>query len=130
MEQIDFTVFKEQIEKASKESANKSGRGAVNIEDQIRVANELIKGMEIYISTGVYGSGKLKKKLIKFQDELQSGLNEFVNTVLTCERDITQASTEQAAEYLMSFLVSFASRSATRERLNIFGSFGFYVEFK
>ena len=120
MSQIDFSVFKAQIEKASKESAKKSGRGSANIEDQIRVANEFIKGMEIYMSTKVYGSKKLGKELRQFKEQLQNGLSKFASIVLTCERNITQATSEQAAEYLMNFLVSFASRSATRERLNIF----------
>lgn len=120
MKQIDFTVFKEQIEIISKKSADKSGRGTANIEDQIRVANELIKGMEIYISTNVYGSGKLGKELGQLKEQFQNGLNAFADCVLSCERNITQSTSEQAAEYLMSFLVSFASRSATRERLNIF----------
>jgi hypothetical protein len=120
MNQIDFSVFDEQIAKASQESAKSSGRGSANIEDQIRVANELIKGMEIYISTNVYGSGKLGKELRQFKEQLQNGLSQFADIVLTCERNITQATSEQAAEYLMNFLVSFASRSATRERLNIF----------
>ena len=120
MEEIDFSVFKKQVKKASKESAKNSGRGSANIEDQIRVANELIKGLEIYINEGVYGSGKLVKELNKFKDELQQGIKNFGDAVLECERNITTATSEQAAEYLMNFLVSFASRSATRERLNIF----------
>ena len=120
MNQISFTVFKEQIEKASEESAKNSGRGSANIEDQIRVANELIKGMKIFLLIERRGNGVLRKDLDKFRAELQDGLNQFADTVLTCERNITQASSEQAAEYLMNFLVSFASRSATRERLNIF----------
>lgn len=120
MEEIDFSVFKKQVKKASKESAKNSGRGSANIEDQIRVANELIKGLEIYINEGVYGSGKLGKELNKFKDELQQGIKNFGDAVLECERNITTATSEQAAEYLMNFLVSFASRSATRERLNIF----------
>ena len=55
MAQIAFSVFREQVEKASSESALKSGRGEPNIEDQIRVCNELIKGLGIYVSEYVYG---------------------------------------------------------------------------
>lgn len=121
MSQIEFSVFKEQIEKASRDSAEKSKRGTANIEDQIRVANELIKGMEIYLSTVVDEAGKLKKELQQFKDELAQGLNSFADSVLACEQNIVlSGDTELAAEYLMNFLVSFASRAATRERLNIF----------
>jgi len=108
MSQIDFSVFKEQIEKAGEESAKKSGRGIANIEDQIRVANELIKGMEIYISTGIDGADILGEELRKFKEELQQGLNTFSDSVLICERNITQSpSSELAAEYLMSFFSKF-----------------------
>ncbi len=61
MSKMEFSVFREQIEKKAKESAEKTGRGEPNIEDQIRTANELIKGIEVYISKDVYGSKKLQK---------------------------------------------------------------------
>jgi len=121
MAQIPFSAFKEQIERASKESALKSGRGEPNIEDQIRVCNELITGLGIYVSEDVYGCKKIRKNLSKFEGELESGLADFANLILKCEYNIIHAdNAEAAAEYLMNFLISFASRSATRERLNIF----------
>jgi SIR2-like protein len=121
MEQLDFSVFKEQIDKSSIVSAERSGRGTANIEDQIRICNELIRGLEIYISTNVYGSGKIRKELDKLKSELGSGLSSFANNILLSENNIiNSADNELAAECLMSFLVSFSSRSATRERLNLF----------
>ena len=121
MEKIPFSVFTKQIKQAAKESAQKAGRGEPNIEDQIRVSNELIKGLNIYASDDVYGAKKIKKNLAKFEKELNEGLTKFANQVLECEQNIIKsANSELAAEYLMSFLVSFASRSGTRERLNIF----------
>lgn len=121
MEQINFSVFKEQINKSSVAGAKLSGRGTANIEDQIRICNELIRGLEIYISTNVYGSGKIRKELDKLKSELSNGLASFANKVLQSENNIiNSANTEIAAEYLMSFLVSFSGRSATRERLNLF----------
>ncbi|QCZ92816.1 SIR2 family protein [Salinimonas iocasae] len=121
MEQLDFSVFKEQIEKSSIVSAERSGRGTANIEDQIRICNELIRGLEIYINTNVYGSGKIRKELEKLKFEIGSGLSSFANKVLLSENNIiNSADNELAAECLMSFLVSFSSRSATRERLNLF----------
>lgn len=121
MEKIPFTTFQSQINSATSSSAIKSGRGKPNIEDQIRICNELIKGLEIYILGNVYGAKKIKKELAKFERELNDGLTSFANLVLECERNIIDSeNSQQAAEYLMSFLISFASRSATRERLNIF----------
>lgn len=120
MQKIPFTVFQKQIDLAATNSAVKSGRGASNIEDQIRVSNELIRGLNIFISENVYGSKKIKKEIEKFEQELGDGLTSFANLVLECERNIIRSdNAPQAAEYLMSFLISFASRSATRERLNI-----------
>ena len=121
MAPIQFSVFQRQIETAAKKSAEKSGRGEPNIEDQIRVSNELIKGLGIYISDDVDDPKKIEKHLKKFKEELEVGLAKFANQVLQCEYNIIHsASSEQAAKYLMNFLISFASRSATRERLNIF----------
>ena len=121
MVQIPFSVFKSQIENASRESALKSGRGEPNIEDQIRVCNELIKGLDIYVSKDVYGCKKIKKELSKLKNELEKGLIDFANLILKCEHNIIySANAEKAAECLVSFLTSFASRTATRERLNIF----------
>lgn len=121
MDKISFSDFSEQIDLASESSAKISGRGKANIEDQIRVTNELIKGISIYINTGNRGSQKLKKEIVQLEKELYSGLIDFANNVLICEKNITtSAKTEKASEYLMNFIVSFASRSATRERLNIF----------
>ncbi|HAU1107036.1 TPA: hypothetical protein JBI05_01005 [Legionella pneumophila] len=123
MNTMKFSVFNEQVEIASKKSAENSGRGSANIEDQIRVCNELIKGLEIYICNNLYGSKKIGKTLNQFKEELRKGLNDFANIVLNCERNIIKTPhSEQAAEYLMSFLISFANRSATRERLNIFST--------
>lgn len=121
MGQMEISLFKEQIDKATKESAKNCGRGEPNIEDQIRVVNELVRGLEIYISSGVYGSKKLGKKLDKLKTELTAGLLKFADSVLLCEKNIiSSAKNDEATKYLMSFLVSFASRSGTRERLNIF----------
>ncbi|MCA9407182.1 MAG: SIR2 family protein [Candidatus Omnitrophica bacterium] len=120
MGKIKFSVFAEQMEGFVKKASNELGRGDGNIEDQIRVANDLFRGLEIYISSNGYGSKKLMKQLNKFGQELDAGLLKFLIDVLQAEKNIVTASDTDAAEYLMNFLISFASRSGTRERLNIF----------
>lgn len=121
MAKIPFSVFQKQINQAAKESAKNAGRGEPNIEDQIRVSNELIRGLSVYLLDDVCESKNIRKHLANFEKELGDGLTTFANLVLECERNIIQsANSELAAECLMSFLISFASRSATRERLNIF----------
>ncbi len=118
---MEFTRFTEQISRASLESAKKSGRGAPNIEDQIRVCNELIKGLEIYLIGNPYGSKKIIKNLNIVKNELNNGLKNFANNLLAAESNIINSDGSQiAAKYLIDFLISFSSRPATKERLNIF----------
>lgn len=120
MTKMSFSVFKDQMDASTTQSARRSGRGDGNIEDQIRVARELLQGLEIYISTGVFGAKKLKNSITKFNDELDQGLLQFVKQILAIENNIVNAVDTKAAEYLLNFMVSFASRSGTRERLNVF----------
>lgn len=113
-----ITEFKDQINKKSKESAEKSGRGEANIEDEIRTISELIRGLEIFLTDeSEYG---LEESLAKLRKELNTGIVTFANTVLASEKNIVSSTKDEPAEYLMNFLLSFASRVATRERLNLF----------
>ncbi len=56
----------------------------------------------------------------KFKKELNDGISRFANDILKAEKNIVSSEKEEPAEYLMNFLLSFASRTATRERLNLF----------
>jgi hypothetical protein len=118
MEGMTITEFKEQIEKKAKETAEKTGRGAPNIEDEIRIINELIRGLEIYLSNKE--ADDLIDKVDKLKKELERGITNFANSVLKSEYNIVTSDKEEPSEYLMNFLLSFASRIATRERLNLF----------
>lgn len=133
MSRKSFSVFQEQIDSFAKESAIKAGRGTPNIEDQIRVANNLLQGLKIYISSQKNeGNEKslsaekddtieLRENITKLTTEINDILIDFIDKVLKSENDVIAAgSKSDTADILMSFLVSFASRSATRERLNIF----------
>lgn len=121
MGDASFSIFKEQINTFAKKSAEKTGRGKANIEDQIRVANNLLQGLQIYTSLEIDGAEKLREDITKLGKELTRVLTEFINAVLKSENNVVNSGmTSAAADNLMSFLVSFASRSATRERLNIF----------
>ena len=120
MPEIKFSDFKHHIDVASKKSAEKSMRGDANIEDQIRTANELIKGLEIYCTNRNNEGHELIQKISQLKNELQEGLVKFANHILENEKTIVYSNIKEVSEYLMNFLISFASRSATRERLNIF----------
>jgi hypothetical protein len=118
MGHMEFSSYANEIKISSKESAIKSGRGEANIEDEIRTLNELIRGLEIVVSTGE--KPKIEEKIESLKKDLETGITNFANSVLESERNIVSSDKEEPAEYLMNFLLSFASRIATRERLNIF----------
>jgi hypothetical protein len=125
METVDFRCFEWQIGEAALLSAKRAKRETANIEDQIRVANELLLGLEHYcpeIAT-FRGSGKLKRKIRMLNEDILQVLSEFAKAILIGEERIASASGQQRETsfgYLISFLMSFASRSGTRDRLQIF----------
>lgn len=107
------------LDKAIESSAKAAERDKPNIEDQIRIANKLIEGLQILEHDGKdYGSSTLKS-------DLENILSNLISSVLKTEWLIGASPSpkrrrEDAARYLMSFLLSFASRTASRDRLHIF----------
>lgn len=103
------------LEKAN-QSAKELGRGEANIEDDIRIAIELIRGLYIL------GDSKAKE----LQDDLNNQLRNFVTNILSAESQFIEKLQKGEPEaiiafnLLKSFLLSFTSRAASRERLNIF----------
>lgn len=120
MSKQDFKTFKDEINESVKNSAEKAGRGEGNFEDQIRVVNELLTGLNILASTK---KDEEKQPIISLQHELGNALKTFTESILKGENDLITAKKErqeEAINYLVSFLMSFASRTGTRDRLNIF----------
>lgn len=102
------------IDQAAERAAEAAGRKKGNLEDQLRVANELLRGLEIF------GQDNEAEAL---RDELQTGMQTFAHSILTSEAGIATAEEtrrEQAFNTLVTFLMSFASRTGVRDRLNIF----------
>lgn len=113
MAKTEFTVFKDEIIESAKNKAKRAGREEGNIEDQIRTAIELLRGLEIQGSS-------LKTFL---HEDLNNILNSFSQSVLETEYDIAKADKskrEEALSILVNFLLSFASRTGSRERLHVF----------
>ena len=109
-----FSKYKNEIQEAAKLSAEASGRGPGNIEDQIRIANDLLRGLKIL---------KKNEEAVGLEAELNSIISEFAESILRSENGIATADTdnrENAYSVLVNFLLSFASRTGNRERLNIF----------
>lgn len=109
-----FTQFKDEIQEAAEASAEACGRNKGNIEDQIRTANDLLRGLKI-----------LKKitEATALETELNKIVSDFAKSILLSEYGIATAAEnkrETAYSVLINFLLSFASRTGNRERLNIF----------
>ncbi len=115
-------IFDGEIAEEAKRSAEAAGRSAGNFEDQIRVANELLRGLEIIASTRKADAEENQQACI-LREGLERVLGEFAALILKGESGLVLApddKREQAFNYLVSFLMSFASRSGTRDRLQLF----------
>lgn len=111
---VAFNQYKVEIEKDAKATAQASGRKDGNIEDQIRTANDLLRGLKILNKDSE--AEALEKDLTKI-------ILDFAKSILTTENAMATAKEEKrenAFSVLVNFLLSFASRTGNRERLNIF----------
>lgn len=106
----------EKIKSKADETAQKMNRGEANIEDDIRIALELINGLKILDD----------ERHTDLETELNTKLLAFIKSILKTERDfISKLKTDDekgilAFNLLKSFILSFTSRAASRERLNLF----------
>ena len=108
------TKFDTAIDAHALASAKAMGRGAANVEDQFRTALALLEGFKIS------GPVKDREELEKALGVRMSG---FLESLLATEAGIAGAADMDwgaAVSALQSFLLSFASRSASRERLHVF----------
>jgi hypothetical protein len=113
MDTVAFHQFNNEIIYAAKSSAENSEREIGNFEDQIRVANELHRGLDILCD----------KRAVKLREDITQILGQFAESILTSESGIASSEDvkrEKAFNTLINFLMSFASRTGTRDRLNIF----------
>ena len=111
-----FTLSNHQAEisQAAAKAAEAAGRKKGNLEDQLRVANELLRGLDIL---------QMSSEAEALRNELQTGMQGFAQSILSSEAGIATADEgkrEQAFNTLVTFLMSFASRTGVRDRLNIF----------
>ncbi len=133
MEIIDFNGdHKQKIKNKADEEAKNMGRGEANIEDYLRVAIELLKGYEII---------GFNRKSTSLKNEINDQLKRLLNLIIRYEKEFldktnnnaelnynnkSDENTDQIAErenillLLEKFLLSFSTRTATRDRLNIF----------
>jgi hypothetical protein len=103
------------INAAAGRSAIAMGRGATNIEDQFRAAIALNEGLSIQADV----------RHETFSNNLNQALAEFANSLVQMESAILAqeaigSNYEKFERLLTGFLLSFASRTASRDRLHIF----------
>jgi hypothetical protein len=113
MQRIDFETFeyKDRISARADESAESLERGSANFEDDFRSAMELLNGLQIL--------GNSKSDAL--EDIINRKLTEFVNALIENERSVKHSlKYKNAIDLLKRFLISFSSRTATRDRLHIF----------
>lgn len=94
-------------------SANVMNRGAANVEDQFRSAIAVLEGLKV---TNKPAADTLKTAM-------DAQMLAFLKSLLATERGISIASADEKAQaeaFLQSFLLSFANRAASRERLHVF----------
>lgn len=135
MKRIEFEGnYKEKIKNKADEEAKNLGRGKANFEDDLRVAIELLKGYEIQNN---------EEELNKLKEEINNKIKALLNTIINNEKEylekinnnelnVNENSNENNNNndqikkgknlllQLEQFLLSFSTRTATRDRLNIF----------
>lgn len=115
MARVKFgTSFDGAIESNAETAAKAMGRGEANIEDQFRSALAVLEGFNVIDPT----------KSSDIKNAIDAQLRAFLDSLLATERSIATGSNEdsrrRSEQLLTSFLLSFASRVASRERLHIF----------
>jgi hypothetical protein len=119
MATADFGKYNDQINSEATRSALAAERAKGNLEDQFRAANELLRGLEIF---GL-SHAETKTDADTLRAKLSELIEAFADSILKGEQGVVEAEVakrEQAFNYLVSFLMSFASRTGTRDRLHLF----------
>jgi hypothetical protein len=105
----------DKIHASATKSAKVTGRGEEgNIEDYLRVINDLLNGLAIL------GKVATHKRLEKIYASLLSTFALGISAGENCIVNATEERRIKAFNVLVVFLMSFASRTGTRDRLNIF----------
>jgi len=112
--------LEDKVNAHAKRTAERSERGKPNLEDQLRTAQALIEGLQVSDADADGIPGDLTKKWRSAYDKV---LVSLVESVIKTERGIADKLREsggQDTSGLLTFLLSFASRPPTRERLEMF----------
>lgn len=133
MQSADLELaFAQGVNRVAEESAERLGRGKPNVEDQIRAILDLISGLRVMALApapdGTDHSVDPACLLEQWKAKLDEVLRTFLKKVLQTERGILQAMEDSSSperanrvrRLLGGFLLPFASRTGTRDRLHVF----------
>lgn len=111
MQRIQFTTEGEKIKSYSDQEAKKLSRGSANFEDDIGTAIDLLKGLKILNDTN----------LTLLESEINEKIKLLILNLIKNEYNVLSSDNgSNALSLLTRFLISFSSRTATRDRLHIF----------
>lgn len=119
MGRCSFTRGQDAIQAAADVSSKSTGRKVANIEDDLRAANELLRGLSVHFTKKDDTDGQVEG----LAKEIAKHLQDFADSILQSEAGIAtveETARKTAFNTLVSFLMSFSSRTATRDRLSIF----------
>lgn len=118
--EFEHEEYKEKIKSMASKSASALLRGEANLEDDFRVAFELLRGYEILENERANDLlGEINEKLSLFIEAILEAERKFKLRLNSSDAD-EQKDALKAFGYLQAFLLSFSSRAASRERLNLF----------
>lgn len=112
--------YEDKLQVHAKRSAERMDRGDPNLEDQLRSAQALIEGLSI---VDVDETGKPGNLVAEWRVAYEKVLTQLGDSVVETERQIAEKLRKNPGEDhsgLLTFLLSFANRPATRDRLEIF----------
>ena len=107
MPSITFKNLNDEITKEASRTAEVAGRQEGNFEDQIRVATELLRGLEIIASTKSNGDTEYERALA-LRDDLTKALQSFADSILETEQGLISADVKKR-ELAFNYLVSFSN---------------------
>lgn len=112
MGRINFNTYNKEIYNHANSAAENLSRGTANFEDDLRTAIELLKGLKILNDS----------KTAELESEINHQLKSLVTNLRANEKKVLAAADKgaEALALLRRFLISFSSRTATRDRLHIF----------
>ncbi|HMJ04275.1 MAG TPA: SIR2 family protein, partial [Conexibacter sp.] len=119
MGEVEFSIAgADAVNAHARNTAESMGRGEPNVEDQLRSALQLLAGLQVLAPAD--------KQTVAWREQLNAILTTFAEKGLAGEASMQAAldadtpEVRRAVQLLVGFLLAFASRPPSRERLSVF----------